>query len=186
MESEEGFRNGSALIEERNKKIAKASGQRVRTFVADEWTLEYDLALGPKDPNGGFSGGLAEDVFVAACLAEKDDEINDQKTTTSKVEEIAVEEFSALQSQAKGAKNYDAKEVLASHVYAKFAKNSGVSKAIAAQYLAERLLDKHKEKKLTSDQLRASLPKYLVEAIDYVTGNSEQEIRASEKATANE
>ena len=150
--------------------------------------MDFGIRSGTRtgDPNGGFSGGLAEDVFIAACLAEKDDKINARKTTTSEVEEIAAERYSVLKAESKRVDSCDAKEVLASHVYAKFAKNSGVSKAIAAQYLAERLLDKRQKEKLTSDQLRESLPKYLVAAIDYVTGNSGQEISASEKAAANE
>ena len=36
-----------ALEDFRMSKIAKPSGQCVKTFVSDEWTLEYDLALGP-------------------------------------------------------------------------------------------------------------------------------------------
>ncbi len=175
----------SALTTFRREKRAKACGQWVDTFVSDEWTLEYDLALGPKDPNGGFSGGLAEDVFVAACLAEKDDSINAQKTTVGDVQKMAAQEFSALTKETNKAKNGDAKEVLASHVYAKFAKNSGVSKAIAAQYLAEKLLEKHESGKLTSDELRASLPKYLVAAIDFVTGNGEEEVSPCEDAPVN-
>ena len=60
-------------------------------------------------------------------------------------------------------------ETLASMVYARFAR-SGVSKAVAAQYLAERLQTKLGKNELTADDLRARLPKYLIEAIDYVTG----------------
>ncbi|MCH7865190.1 MAG: hypothetical protein IIC56_08270 [Proteobacteria bacterium] len=45
---------------------AKASGQKVETFVADEWTLEYDLAF----------FGLAKDVWIAAHLAKADERIN--------------------------------------------------------------------------------------------------------------
>ena len=56
-----------ALSKHREAKVAKASGQGVKTFVSDEWTLEYDLALGSKHQNGSFTGGLAADVFAAAC-----------------------------------------------------------------------------------------------------------------------
>jgi putative ATP-dependent endonuclease of OLD family len=62
--------------------------------------------------------------------------------------------------------------VLAANVYAKFGRD-GVSKAIAAQYLAERLQIKVENEKLTASSLRKRLPKYLVEAIDYVTGGKE-------------
>lgn len=50
------------LAEKKTALRKKTSGQMVETFVADEWTLEYDLAF----------SGLAEDVYVAACLAKKD------------------------------------------------------------------------------------------------------------------
>ena len=42
---------------------AKASGQKVETFIADEWTLEYDLA----------HAGLPREVFIAARLATADE-----------------------------------------------------------------------------------------------------------------
>lgn len=64
--------------------------------------------------------------------------------------------------------------MLASNVYAKFARD-GVSKAIAAQYLAERLHAKFKTNELTGDELRTKLPKYLTYAIDYVTRASKED-----------
>jgi putative ATP-dependent endonuclease of OLD family len=160
-----------ALAAYRDKKYAKASGQFVKTFVSDEWTLEYDLSYGPRYEKDGLPKSLAEDVFVAACLAEKEDGINAQKIKKAEVEEAAVSEFAALRIAAVTKDESTAQEVLASTIYAKFAKDS-VSKPIAAQYVAERLQFKHKTGELTSDQLRAMLPKYLVAAIDYVTGNS--------------
>lgn len=180
------FKNEKELIEERIKKVGKASGQFVLSFLSDEWTLEYDLALGPRDQEGGFPGGLAEDIFISACLADKDDAINAHKTTTTKVAKTATEEFSALKKKSRKQKGCTREEVIASRIYAKFAKDNGVSKAIAAQYLAERLLQKFDNGTLTSEQLRASLPEYLIDAIDYVTGNDEQETGISEEATANE
>lgn len=68
-----------------------------------------------------------------------------------------------------------AEEVIASHVYAKFAKDR-VSKPIAAQYLAERLQKQLDDGKLTSEQLRNRLPVYLIQAIEYVTGSSLAEV----------
>jgi putative ATP-dependent endonuclease of OLD family len=163
------FRGEEALAAHRNEMDAKASGQYVKTFISNEWTLEYDLALGPKDGNGTFAGGLTEDVFVAACLAEEDDAINAKREKTEDVERTALEDFAALKSAAAMKDGCTAEEVLASEVYAKFAKD-GVSKAIAAQYLANRLQCKRKTGHLTCDGLRRRLPTYLVNAIDYVTG----------------
>ena len=157
-----------ALTLYRKEREDRATGQHVKTFVSDEWTLEYDLALGPKDEKENHFAGLAEDVFVSACLADEDDTINSGKTTKDKVEKNAIECFYALKKEAVANNDCTKEEVLASEVYAKFAKK-GVSKAIAAQYLAERLQSKHKECKLTSCDLRKCLPKYLIDAIDYVT-----------------
>ena len=158
----------SALAAHRHEKTAKASGQNVETFVSDEWTLEYDLALGPTDHKGGFTGGLAEDVFVAACLAEHDDAINAKTKEAADVEKAAVRDFAAMKADAKSCNGCTGEEVLASMVYAKFAKN-GVSKAIAAQFLSERLQSKHVKNELASDDLRKRLPKYLIQAIGHVT-----------------
>jgi len=162
----------TALIAHREGKTAKASGQYVKTFISDEWTLEYDLALGPKDKGGRFHDSLAEDVFVAACLADNDDAINAKNVTVAEIEKTAVEEFAALKEAAVPRDGCAVEEVLASNVYAKFAKD-GVSKAVAAQYLAERLQSKRKNGQLTSDSLRRRLPMYLTNAIDYVTGTEQ-------------
>lgn len=169
------------LMAHRKIKSDKASGQFVKTFVSDEWTFEYDLALGPKDAGGTFTGGLAEDVYVAACLAEEDDEITEKATVRSPeqpslldqqnvlaIEARAVESFRQLNSASTSAPECSAQEVVASKVYAKFVKEN-VSKAIAAQYLAERLQSQCDNGILSSESLRSRLPKYLVDAIDYVT-----------------
>lgn len=161
---------GTELIEERKKKANKAFEQSVQTFVSDEWTLEYDLALGSKNGDK-FCCGLAEDVFIAACLAQKDDDINAGKTTVSAVEKLATKEFSDYKDAKCSADGCTPEEVLASHVYAKFAKKKA-SKAIAAQYLAERLFTKYQRKELSADSLRTMLPVYITGAIDYVTGGS--------------
>jgi len=170
-----------ALTEHRRGKEARASGQYVRTLVSDEWTLEYDLALGPKDANGDFSGGLAEDVFVAACLAEKDDAINRARAKVAYVVRTAVKEFAALKKDAVEKDGCRIGEVIASNVYAKFEKH-GVSKPIAAQYLAQLLEHKCRRGKFTADSLMARLPKYLVEAIEYVTSTGAGAPEASSAA----
>lgn len=161
------FATQELLADYRKEIDDKASGQYVRTFIADEWTLEYDLALGPKDEKGGFPGGLAEDVYIAACLADKDDGINSGKINKSDVVSEATVEFAKMKTAATKKEGCTAEEVLASHVYARFAKD-GVSKSISAQYLAERL--QSEERGLTICDLRRLLPGYLIDAIDYVTG----------------
>jgi len=160
---------GEGLATRRKERDDKASGQGVKTFVSDEWTIEYDLALGPKAKDGKLTGGLAKDVFVAACLADNDDKINAGTTDRPTVEATALVQFENLSQCVKEQDDCSREEVLASEIYAKFARD-GVSKAVAAQYLAERLECKHGQSELTADGLRARLPKYIVDAIDYVTG----------------
>ena len=162
------FDDINALAAHRCAILARASGQGVKTFVSDEWTLEYDLAVGSKDESGKFASGLAEDVFVAACLAVRDDDINEGKTTGLDVEGEAVEEFGNLKAKAAGEPPCAAEEILGSKIYAKFVRD-GVSKTVAAQYLAERLRKKYKDGKLTEADLRKWLPTYIIGAIDYVT-----------------
>ena len=163
------FTDPAQLRVHRSQLTSKTDGQCVKTFVSDEWTLEYDLALGRKDENGRFTGGLAEDVYIAACLAEKDEAINAGQKNVKDVRQSAIEQFTELGKKAAVTDGCTAQEVLAAHIYAKFAKD-GVSKAVAAQYLAEWLLEKARKQELTGGDLRTKLPRYLVEAIDYVTG----------------
>lgn len=132
---------------------AKASGQNVETFVADEWTLEYDLAY----------FGLARDVWIAAHLAKADEQINADKTTRGAVTRKALKSFIEV------SRNNPTKEEVASHVYALFASNLSISKATSAQYLACLLEARQRKGQLPSATLRSILPPYLVKAIEYVT-----------------
>ena len=138
------------LDERRQQRIDKASGQNVRTFVADEWTLEYDLAF----------AGLAEEVWQAAILALADDRIQSGRVTCDAV----IAERAADYASFTGAD----KEVLASHVYALF-EAEGASKAIGAQYLAELLEAACAAGTLDIGKLLARLPKYVIDAIGHVT-----------------
>lgn len=138
------------LEERRQQRIDKASGQNVRTFVAGEWTLEYDLAF----------SGLAEEVWQAAVLALADDRIQSASVTR----DAAIAERSADFATFVGVD----KEVLASHVYALF-EAEGASKAIGAQYLAELLETACAKGDLDSRQLLARLPDYVIDAIGHVT-----------------
>lgn len=163
------FGDEGALGAHRKAKEDKASGQKVKTFVSDQWTLEFDLALGPRSDEGKFHGGLAEEVLVAANLAQNDDAINTGAKCIDVVAESALQEFAGLKGDCEGRDSCDAEEVLATKVYAKFARD-GVSKAIAAQYLSELLALKCERGDLTAADLRKLLPPYLCAAIDYVTG----------------
>lgn len=143
------------LDQKRDEIIAKASGQNVETFVAGEWTLEYDLA----------HAGLAREVFIASRLAKNDDRIASGKTSIFRVARKALRDFLILQTA------YSAKEVLASHIYEPFVNDSSVSKATAAQYLATILSSRCKRNHLTAEGLRVKLPSYIIGAIEHVTAS---------------
>ena len=135
----------------------KAEGQNVRTFVSDQWTLEYDLAY----------AGLAMDVWVAAHLAREDEQINAGTKDIEAVTEEAETRFAELG-------NVDNDE-LASRIYALFTTGRRASKAVAAQYVVERLELRLANGDLAKDALVAALPSYLVHAIDHATGIGDSE-----------
>lgn len=130
----------------------KASGQTVESFVSDEWTLEYDLAY----------AGLAKDVWIAAHLARNDEQINAGTKQKNEVTAAARESFEALSPAELP------RDELASRVYALFTTGTPASKAVAAQYLAERLETQLAARELTADGLRSKLPAYLKQAIEHV------------------
>lgn len=145
----------------------KADGQNVKTFVSNEWTLEYDLA----------HAGLAEEVWIAAKLARADEQINAGSQDVADVIAEAEDSFAALGEGL-------AADELASRVYALFTTGTRASKAIAAQYLAERLERCVEDDQLTSDNLNAILPAYLLEAIEYVTGGPDLSADADDGGAA--
>tara|TARA_R110002073_G_scaffold120601_2_gene262693 strand:- start:30510 stop:32558 length:2049 start_codon:yes stop_codon:yes gene_type:complete len=132
---------------------AKADGQNVATFVADEWTLEYDLAF----------SGLAEEVWVAAQLARSDDKLNEGKANRFKIVRGAKKSFNEMEM------NCGTPEEICSRVYALFTTGSKASKSICAQYLSEILEWKLRRKHFTSDDLIGKLPRYVVSAINHVS-----------------
>lgn len=134
-------------------KLGEGDAQNIKTFVADEWTLEYDLAF----------AGLAEDVYIAAVLAANDDPLNESKKTRTEVEVEAKVGYAAFETSAAGSR-----DVLCAHVYEMFS-SKRASKAIAAQYLAERLSQKKINGEIDDEWLAARLPSYIKSAIAFAT-----------------
>ncbi|MXY57708.1 MAG: AAA family ATPase [Gammaproteobacteria bacterium] len=143
------------LRSRRDQIRGRAEGQSVKTFVSDEWTLEYDLA----------HAGLAMDVWVAAHLAREDEQINAGTKDVEAVADEAEIAFTQLRD------NVDDDE-LASHVFALFTTGRRASKAVAAQYLVERLETRIAKGNLTRDGLVGAMPSYLADAINYATAAS--------------
>ncbi|WP_227460404.1 ATP-dependent nuclease [Cupriavidus pauculus] len=140
-------------LEAKRAKLCGGDGQNVRTFVADEWTLEYDLAY----------AGLAEEVYVAAKLAANDDPLNEAKKLYEDVLTEAGVEFAGLTTLAAGDQAR-----LCAHVYEMFS-SKRASKAIAAQYLAELLDSRTTRGKIDRAWLAARTPAYVMAAIQYAT-----------------
>ncbi|MCY4426440.1 MAG: AAA family ATPase [Halieaceae bacterium] len=158
----EQCKNG--LVELRDR-LKKNDGQGVRTFVADHWTLEYDLAR----------SGLAELVYVAACLAKNENSLNEEKKNREDVVAEAKTRFSTLKSCSG-----DDDEVLCSLIYRLFHSGSA-SKAVAVQHLSELLTQYCENGGINAAGFRKLLPTYLVNAIDYATAQLPQQ--ASEPAS---
>lgn len=123
----------------------KTEGQYVKTFVANQWTLEYDIAY----------YGLQYDLMA-----------NILKNTLMK---LAYEEGSISKKDIfhKKIEDYKTIEEKASYFYS-FFKGGNVSKAAFAQELAISLDDAFGDKE--PEALSRLLPPYIVEAICYVTG----------------
>lgn len=145
-----------AGLAERRQKLKVNDEQNVQTFVADHWTLEYDLAF----------AGLAQQVLIAARLAENDDALNEERKTPRKVIQDACDEFQALTESS------ESREHLSSHIYALFHQKKA-SKAITAQYLVDLLEGRLGFEAPTLEQIQEALPMYITEAITYVTSRLE-------------
>jgi len=141
-------------LAERRTTLCADDGQRVKTFVADHWTLEFDLAR----------TGLAETLYEAAQLALSHDKMMDGKTTKADVIQAASKDFATLVADQNGDP-----EAVAIKVYDLF-KNGGASKAIAAQYLAESI---DRNAAAETHEIKAfadRLPDYVVNAICHACG----------------
>ena len=148
------------MLSKLHDKIRRDDEQSVRTFIADAWTFEYALAL----------SGLDEDVYVAACLAKNDDPLNDSRKTVVDVMKQAKDEFGSLKTDFG-----DDDEVLCTHVYRMF-HSGGASKAVAAQHLAALLEERWTDKEIDTDSFRECIPKYISQAIDYVTAQRPEDV----------
>ncbi|MST65630.1 AAA family ATPase [Lachnospiraceae bacterium BSM-380-WT-5A] len=126
----------------------KANGQNVKTFIPEQWTLEYELA----------ANGLGEEMLqtIATMLAEK---IQDKEKNEEKKAEL-------LEKYTKEYNEYKNKEAKASYVYSFFS-HKIVSKAEFAQKFSFDLENIFKGK--TVEEIVTVLPNYLVKAIEYVT-----------------
>ncbi|WP_122669945.1 ATP-dependent nuclease [Pseudomonas viridiflava] len=140
-------------LREHREKRTVSDGQCVRTFVAEEWTLEYDLAI----------KGLAKEVFQAAYLALTEELIDWKKVTKASLLEKADVVYTKIQT------DHVTDEARCSAIYKLFKR---ASKAIAAQHLIDLIDERFKKGTLDATALRGLLPTYVVNAIEYATRGS--------------
>lgn len=122
----------------------RADGQRVRTYVAGHWTLEYDLAykgLQNKDMKEVLINSLIKVSYAPQNRTNKKDELIDDLNKYQTIEEQA------------------------SYFYSYFTSKKA-SKADFAQQFAFELEKNYTGK---ADALKKTIPDYLVSAIEYAT-----------------
>lgn len=142
----------AAKLEQLRQERSVSDGQCVRTFVANYWTLEYDLAF----------SGLASEVHAAAYLAIREEKIDAGKKTRADLLGEAKTAYEKIEA------NYSTLEDRCSAVYSLF---SSASKSIAAQHLIDLIDDHFKAETLDAAKLKDRLPSYLIDAIEYATSH---------------
>lgn len=141
-------------LKKHRDKRCESDGQCVRTFVADHWTLEYDLAF----------KGLSREVHHAAYLAIYEEKIDNGTETKASLLKKADTAFKKIQT------THASEEARCSAVYKLF---NRASKAIAAQHLIDFIDRRFEDKSLDVIKLRGLLPTYVVHAIEYATRGSD-------------
>lgn len=134
-------------IENLMKALRRDAGDPVEAFIADSWTLEFDLALRP---------GLAADVHQAIQLAKSSSR---KPAALATIRKRAAEEYAGWVAAGKSAIE------IAVLIYQPLLEK-GASKAQVAEQLAAILRARPEE----PAAMRGLLPPYLVRAVDYVTG----------------
>jgi putative ATP-dependent endonuclease of OLD family len=125
----------------------RADGQNVKTFIPEQWTLEYELA----------ANGLGKEMLETIATLRATELKNKVK------EEL-------LESYMEEYDKYDSKEARASYIYSFFS-HKLVSKAEFAQQFGLDLECKLNGKAV--EDIVKILPNYLVKAIEYVTADIE-------------
>jgi len=137
-------------LKEHRDKRTESDGQCVRTFVADHWTLEYDLAF----------KGLSLEIHHAAYLAINEEKIDNGTETKETLLKKAKTAFDKIQA------THASEEARCSAIYKLFKR---ASKAIAAQHLIDLIDKRFEDGTLDATSLRGLLPTYVVLAIEYAT-----------------
>jgi putative ATP-dependent endonuclease of OLD family len=142
-----------ARLEEYKKKLRDIEGQNVRVELSDEWTFEYSLACGP--------------LWKLVYEAINGDAFGSDELPVNKVERaIAIYGRIETKSGAKTAVAYELVRLLNKKFY--LVDDLTVDTQTPQQ---KRVHEQSKLARLTAlrSELRESLPRYIVRAIEYVT-----------------
>jgi putative ATP-dependent endonuclease of OLD family len=151
------------LADSRQRKAKLYDGQTVKTYVSPLWTLEYDLA----------SGGSLTREFYQAVLYAKKIQGSDKYGLTEEKKKACDQEVEA--SLARWEKEGLTSEKIAYEIYQgiMLKENDTVSKATAAQCLANILNETKGRDELKSRILKDQNLKYIVNAVHYATSGIE-------------
>lgn len=142
-----------------------------KSFLARNWTLEYDLALDPS---------FARHFYESILWAEKLDNAKTGDPQTGKITEVKVKAKRDIQSwETEWADDPRKRERVAFEIYQSTMLDKNISKAITAQVFAQKLaklqaftskfnMREHREV-LTTKILQSKYFEYLVDAICHVT-----------------
>lgn len=144
--------------EKRAKKIARAGGDPVKTFVSPHWTLEYDIA----------ATECALDMHIAITLARLSSKSSFSDAEWFDAVADAIKDYEQWQLELKTV------DEIAALIYKPLSKKI-VSKVEASQQLAIWFKIRLATGQETRETLRTKLPEYIVKAIDYVTRKPEVE-----------
>ncbi|OBR66497.1 hypothetical protein A7K91_03365 [Paenibacillus oryzae] len=143
-----------------DKKLKYSDGN-IKTYVSHEWTLEFDIAC------SCLKKELLASILMAKDYINQDKALTDGRTVKGH-KEIS-EYLTEAGTQISGWSTYDS-FTLASNIVKNVVLKKNISKAVVAQCFSEIL----NERSFTAEELeiiRSDIYlKYLVDAIDYVTG----------------
>ncbi|AIY08092.1 hypothetical protein LK13_05575 [Paenibacillus polymyxa] len=145
----------------KSEKKVKYSDQNVKAYISHEWTLEFDLAC------SCLKKELFASILMARDYANQDKELTEGRAAKT-YKEIG-DYLKEAETQISGWSTYEP-FMLASNIVRDVVLKKNISKAVVAQCFSEILNERSFTLEELEDIRSDSYLKYLVDAIDYVTG----------------